>query len=102
MSNVVEEGLHGKSRVAITEGAPCFHGHPEHGSTEIHKNVWDVVGNIARARNGGDIDSVDNPSRVISQHRLANDTVLPGNQVSMLIQPRGEFVQIHGPIRVTL
>src|ERR1700691_5735239 len=101
MSDVIEEGLHRKGRVAVSDRAPLVHWHAGYWCVKVYENVRDVVRNIARARNGGDIDPVDDPMRVIAKHGLANDTMLPGNQVSSFVQPGGEFVKIHGPVRIT-
>ncbi|WP_317891729.1 hypothetical protein [Acidicapsa acidisoli] len=79
MSNVVKENLHSKGRVAVSDGAPFIHWHAVYRSMKVYENIWYVVGNIARTRNGGDINPVDDPMRIIAKHGLANDPMLPGD-----------------------
>src|SRR5580700_3941451 len=65
---------------------------------QIDENVWNVVRNVAGSRNGGDIDAIENPIRIFAENRLAHDSVLPGDEISLLVQCCIELVQIHGPV----
>src|SRR5580658_1079388 len=67
---------------------------------KIDQDVWNVVRNVAGSRDGSDIDAIDNKTRIATENRLANNAVLPGDQIAFVVQSCHKFVQIHWPVLI--
>ena len=53
--------------MAVTYRAPLIHGNAGSRRMQINENVRDVVGDVARARDRRDVDSVDDKAGIVAE-----------------------------------
>src|SRR5580658_1263017 len=67
MCHVVQKCFDRERRVAVTYRAPLIHGNAGSSRMQINENIRDVVGNVARARNRRDVNSVDDKAGIVAE-----------------------------------
>ena len=99
--NLVEEALGGEGGVGRADRAPPLHRHADLRGVQLDREVRDGVGQVGGALHRGAVDAVLHHHRFegrAGQDRLADDDVLPGNEVALRVEARLERVVVHRPV----